>query len=220
MKKRYKLETIDTPDKEFKFSNNWFNVNSKKNWQFLLPALKPKKVLEVGSFEGQSACYIIKNNSWFDHIELHCIDTWEGGIENKKHRVDMKSVEKRFDENISIAQRFALKPSVVKKYKNDSFIQLTELVSNGFLNYFDFIYIDGSHQAPDVLTDAILCFNLLKVGGVMGFDDYSWTEKLPYGNDPIRCPKISIDAFTTIFTRKISIINTSNRQMYVQKVNA
>jgi predicted O-methyltransferase YrrM len=39
---------------------------------------------------------------------------------------------------------------------------------------FDLIYVDGSHQASDVLTDSIITFQLLRVGGVMTFDDYVW----------------------------------------------
>ena len=38
----------------------------------------------------------------------------------------------------------------------------------------DFIYVDGSHQAHDVLCDAILSFKLLRVGGIVCFDDYLW----------------------------------------------
>jgi predicted O-methyltransferase YrrM len=40
------------------------------------------------------------------------------------------------------------------------------------LESFDIIYIDGSHDAADVLEDAILSWRLLKDGGVLIFDDY------------------------------------------------
>jgi hypothetical protein len=33
---------------------------------------------------------------------------------------------------------------------------------------------DGSHRARDVLEDAVLSWPLLKVGGIMLFDDYLW----------------------------------------------
>ena len=35
----------------------------------------------------------------------------------------------------------------------------------------DVAYIDGSHRACDVLTDAVLSWPLLKVGGMIVFDD-------------------------------------------------
>ena len=40
------------------------------------------------------------------------------------------------------------------------------------INNFDLIYIDASHYAPDVLSDAVLAFKLLKPGGILIFDDY------------------------------------------------
>ena len=149
---------------------------------------------------------------------MHCVDTWEGGIEHKSANVNMSAVEERFEKNTGIAVSRSNTVNVIKKHKGLSLNALAGLISSGFTNYFDFIYVDGSHQAPDVISDAILCFNLLRVGGVMGFDDYTWAENLPYGKDPIRCPKISIDASTTIFARKVRIINTLNHQLYIQKV--
>ena len=202
---------------ELEFSNNWFEVTAEKIWRVLLPQMKPKKVLEIGSFEGRSACQIIIQNDWSPEIELHCVDSWEGGVEHKSN-FDMVDIEKRFDKNIKNVRRLTGNRSSVYKHKGTSLKKLVDLIADGHTNSFDFIYIDGSHQAPDVLSDAILSFNLLKVGGVIGFDDYTWAENLSYGIDPIRTPKISIDAFTNIFIRKIRILNTSNQQVYVQKV--
>jgi hypothetical protein len=59
---------------------------------------------------------------------------------------------------------------------------------------------------------------VLKIGGVMAFDDYLWAEDLPYGNDPIRCPKIAIDSFTNIYCRKIRIISAPLYQLYIEKI--
>jgi predicted O-methyltransferase YrrM len=56
--------------------------------------------------------------------------------------------------------------------KGSSIEQLSKLILTGLSEYFEFIYIDGSHQAPDVISDAILSFHLLKSGGVIAFDDY------------------------------------------------
>ena len=36
---------------------------------------------------------------------------------------------------------------------------------------YDIIYIDGSHEARDVLEDAVLAYRLLKIGGLLIFDD-------------------------------------------------
>ncbi len=95
--------------------------------------------------------------------------------------------------------------------------QLPKLLAEGKQGYFDFVYIDGSHQAPDVLLDAILGFEPLRTQGIIVFDDYLWQEPLPGGTDPIRCPKIAIDAFTNIYCRKLRIIGAPLYQLYMQK---
>jgi hypothetical protein len=46
-----------------------------------------------------------------------------------------------------------------------------------------------------------------------------WQEDLPTGTDPIRCPKIAIDAFTNIYSRKVRLIKAPLSQLYVQKIS-
>ncbi len=72
-------------------------------------------------------------------------------------------------------------------------------------------------RLPTSLADAVLAFKLLKVGGHLVFDDYVWAEELPYGQDPIRCPKPAIDAFTTLYCRKLKILEAPLYQLYVRK---
>ena len=79
--------------------------------------------------------------------------------------------------------------------------------------YFDFIYIDGWHRAEDILKDAILSFRLLDKNGIMIFDDYLWTQP-----DILQAPKISIDAFTTIFSSKLEILKAPSQQIYIRKI--
>jgi hypothetical protein len=103
------------------------------------------------------------------------------------------------------------------KHKGTSDIHLSRLIAAGRKSSFDLVYVDGSHQAPDVLMDAVLGFNLLRVGGVMIFDDYTWFEKLPQGKDPLRCPKLAIDSFINVNFRKIKIISAVLYQLYLVK---
>ena len=202
---------------EFDFTYDWFGLNAENTWRQLLPEIKPKKVLEIGSFEGRSTTFLIQNNNWCDDLELYCVDNWEGGIEHNEHGLDMKQTEMRFDKNIAIAKNRATRNSNIFKLKGFSDSMLANLLSSNKRNYFDFIYVDGSHQAPDVLMDAVLAFKLCRVGGVIGFDDYTWSENLPYGKNLLRCPKLAIDAFTTIFAGKIAVINAPVVQIYVVK---
>ena len=104
------------------------------------------------------------------------------------------------------------------KCKQDSTQAMSILVAGG-KELFDLIYIDGSHTAPDVLTDAVLAFQLLRVGGVMIFDDYLWSMEAPLYVDPLNMPKPAIDAFTMIFMRKVRVMpDLPNAQCYVEKI--
>ena len=207
------------PGTNYLFSNNWFDSN-KAAWSQIFQKINPTRILEVGSYEGKSTAFIIETLANINDLEIHCIDSWEGGIEHKQGgsaESNMQDVEARFAHNMKIAVNKSSRTVKLEVHKGMSNKELPKLVASDMQGYFDFIYIDGSHQAPDVLLDAVLGFELLKVGGVMAFDDYLWQEPLPGGTDPIRCPKISIDAFTNIYCRKLKCLRAPLHQLYVQK---
>lgn len=200
----------------YQFTNTWFQGQAQPAWDQLIPMVRPSKILEVGSYEGASASYLISSLAPHQPLELHCIDTWEGGVEHSG--TDMSAVEARFRHNVELAMRSAAHPVELFTHKGYSDVRLAELLANGKAGYFDFVYIDGSHQAPDVLFDAVVGFKLLKVGGVMVFDDYVWSETNGLPRDPINCPKMAVDAFINMNIRKVSFINGPIAQIYVRKV--
>ena len=202
----------------YEFTNNWFETSAKTIWSQILTQIKPKKNLEIGSYKGASTCYLIEKLSLFhDSLEIHSIDTWNGGVEHKEMNIDMQSVEARFRKNTSLAKKKSSKKIELIIHKAKSINALSKLITNKTSNYFDFIYIDGSHMASDVLSDAILSFELLKINGIMGFDDYLW--KLPNTDNLLTNPKIAIDTFTNIFSFRIQILVTLNHQVYIKKIN-
>jgi predicted O-methyltransferase YrrM len=201
----------------YEFSNDWFGV-ARKNWDDIMAQLKPSRVLEIGSFEGASTCYLIEKVGTAKALDLYCVDTWEGGEEHGYE--NMGSVEKRFDSNVKIARSKASHEVTFHKLKRFSDQALASLLADGKQGYFDFIYVDGSHRAPDVLCDAVLSFRLLRVGGVIAFDDYLWNDTRRQEIDPISSPKIAIDAFTNIYSRKLRIMRAPLYQLYIQKTSA
>lgn len=209
-------------DTRYDFTNNWFEGGAKGVWDWLIPQINPTRVLEIGSYEGASACYMINKIGARKELEIHCVDTWEGGVEhnsNGSYYQEMSKVEARFHKNIKIAMDAVSSPVKLMVHKGYSDKILSKFIAEGKQEYFDFIYIDGSHQAPDVLCDAVLGFRLLKKNGVMVFDDYLWQEQLPYGTDPVRCPKMAIDAFTNIYCREVRILQAPLYQLFVQKIS-
>jgi predicted O-methyltransferase YrrM len=202
----------------YSFTNNWFDATARGAWDHLFEKIRPAKVLEIGSYEGASACYLIERLGNVGPLEIHCVDTWGGGIEHQSAGVDMASVEARFRNNTAVAISRASQKVSLRVHKGSSDVKLVELLADGHRGTFDFVYIDGSHQAADVLTDAVLGFKLAKPGAMLVFDDYLWAENLPYGKDPLRCPKPAIDAFVNLNFRKLSILSAPLYQLFVQKL--
>lgn len=199
---------------EYEFTVDWFSLHCGA-WPALLSELKPKRILEIGSYEGRSTTFLIENCSTHQSIEILCVDTWGGSLEHDRHA--MATVEGRFDKNIAIARQRASHEVILRKVKKPSVMALAELIANGEPG-FDMIYVDGSHEAPDVLQDAVLSFQLLNVGGLLVFDDYLWRLEPDGKQDAFNMPKPAIDAFVNIFQRKLSVVGgLLNWQIYVRK---
>ncbi len=206
---------------EYKFTQDWFSW-APPIWEQLIEHLpERKKFLEIGSFEGRSTAWIIENMVDPEAVSgsVLCIDTWEGGEEHSNG--EMGGAEERFDHNVGIAQTKYWKRtgnldaySIVDKFKGKSDLALAHIRANDerYWNEFDFIYIDGSHIARDVLTDACMAWPLLKQGGIMVFDDYLWGEP----RDILHRPKPAIDAFVNIFSEEVEMIHVGY-QLIVRK---
>lgn len=200
---------------EYEFTNEWFTPYAPL-WKELAEWIKPARALEIGSYEGQSACFLIEQMGGGRPSEIHCIDTWGGSVEHAGD--DMGAVEARFDRNIKIALQKAEHPVDFHKHRGSSQEVLPTLLTTGFRDYFDLIYVDGSHQAPDVLFDAINSFALLKPEGLLIFDDYIWQME-PYGEqDHYNMPKPAIDAFFNIYRRKLKPVMAPLYQLYMLKL--
>lgn len=66
-------------DSAYEFSIDWFAAHIPA-WEQILSQWKPARIVEVGSYEGRSATYLIDKVAQQRPIELWCIDTWDGGI--------------------------------------------------------------------------------------------------------------------------------------------
>ncbi|MFC3067657.1 class I SAM-dependent methyltransferase [Phenylobacterium soli] len=202
---------------EYEFTTDWFSRFAPV-WSALLKQFPPSRILEIGSYEGRSACFIIDQCAAERAIELYCVDTWAGGVEHEREA--MSAVEARFDANVRKACEAAAHPVTVRKQKALSHEALARHLAEGRSEAFDLIYIDGSHQAPDVLTDAVLAFRLLKVGGIVIFDDYLWSMEPRGQQDFYNMPKPAVDAFVNIFQRKLQVLGAPLYQLYARKVSA
>lgn len=195
----------------YEFTNDWFGKTGRYIWERILPQLGPSRILEIGSYEGRSTCFLI--DVLQKPLEIHCVDTWEGGAEHSE--IDMAAVQKRFQRNTSSALAQASTAIDLRVHVGRSDDILAAMQSE-YKDYFDFVYVDGSHTAADVLCDAVLAFRLLRSGGVMCFDDYLWRDGEPM--DPINCPKAAIDAFTMLYCRQLNVMPLPPTQLFVEKL--
>ena len=193
---------------EYQFTKDWFGW-APPVWEQLIPHLpgKPgnRTFIEIGSFEGRSMVWTAENMMQTGD-EIFCIDTWEGGEEHGDQ--NMSEVEKRFDHNSAIV--YGNHDISILKHKGTSTSYLARFIEGG--EAADFIYIDGSHIAKDVLTDACMAWALLRPKGIMVFDDYMWGNP----RDILHRPKPAIDAFCNIFAEEAEIVHVGY-QLVVRK---
>lgn len=189
-----------------KFTQDWFshNINNFQNIKKELGSVE--RILEIGCFEGRATCWMLENMLNTDGI-IYVVDTFKGSDEHAG--MELSSLRQTFNENIDEARK---ETQGVMLYEKTSYEALANIIGDGIRDYFDFIYIDGSHTAPDVITDACMAFNLLKPNGIMLFDDYMWLGMPGILNQP----KIAVDAFTTLFSEKCAV-RMVGYQLAIQK---
>ena len=181
-------------------TTDYFSINT-FYWKKILKILpRDFKYLEIGSWEGNSALFILTN---FNVKNVVCVDIWED--------INFKDIQKSNYENYKKnIEEFLNK---VKTYKgtSDSF----------FLNQrenFDVIYIDGSHETDQVYKDIKNSWKVLNNKGVLICDDYFYGDI--YKN-PKNVPSIAINKFIKEESKNnsIKILCVNNSQIFLRKIN-
>ena len=185
------------------YTVNWFDQNI-PTWNNALSFLKDREgisALEIGSFEGKSARWLLENILTHSSASITCVDTFLG---SEEHTEELKNnLFQRFQHNMT---PFESKVIIHKGFSGDVLRTLS--------GKYDIVYIDGDHHAPSVLEDAVLAFPLVKYGGIMIFDDYLWTGG---GQHEVNNPKVAIDAFLRCYRNKFNIL-LMGHQVIVQKI--
>jgi predicted O-methyltransferase YrrM len=179
-----------------------------KHWDKYLSKFVGKKIncLDIGSYTGDSTCWMLNNLCSNPYSRVFSVDTWEGSPEYTNYT---NEIENKFDKAIEKTNR---KDQHVKM-KMTSSKALIKLKEFGFI-IFDFIFIDASHEAKDVITDAILSWDILNEEGILIFDDYKW-DKLK--EEHFR-PKLAIDAFVATFKPQLKTLYMGY-QYIIEKIN-
>ncbi|WP_373564252.1 class I SAM-dependent methyltransferase [Myxococcus sp. CA039A] len=173
----------------YRFSTDWMS-KCEAEWREVLSPLMGQpgaRVLEIGSFEGRSAIWLLENVLTHPTSRITCVDLFEG------------NAARLFDENIATSGA----GERVEKRVGLSHVALRRLPPEPV---YDFIYVDGSHETYDVLEDAVLCWRLLKPGGVMTFDDYGMAAAQLADFQDISRPDLGIDAFLSAAARHLQVV--------------
>jgi hypothetical protein len=148
----------------------------------LIREAKPELIIEVGSWKGASAV-TMANAMKAEGLSgrILCIDTWLGALEFWSDQSDplrfraleckngYPSVFYRFLANVCHAgHQQRIVPFPLPSSAAALWLMRTDLRA-------DLIYIDASHEEEDVYQDLIDYGTLLKPGGRMFGDDWSWS---------------------------------------------
>jgi hypothetical protein len=144
----------------------------------IIMEIKPKLVIEVGSWKGLSAINMaktIKENKLSSKI--YCVDTWLGALEFWDDLYDTPERDLLLKNGYpQIYYQFL--SNVVHNNVQDIILPfpITSTIAYRFFSKknisADVIYIDGSHEEQDVLIDIENYYKLLNDGGVIFGDDY------------------------------------------------
>ena len=155
---------------------------SNKIFGKLISEIKPKTIIEVGTWKGLSAINMGRNVKELNlNTKIFCVDTWLGAIEfwGKLSNTPERNLLLK---NGYPQIYYQFLSNVVHNKLEDYILPIPNTSENGF-RYFKYlniksemIYIDASHEEDDVYKDLNNYYELLENNGIMFGDDYqsSW----------------------------------------------
>jgi predicted O-methyltransferase YrrM len=195
----------------YRFTHDYFSANllAWHDWFERHIRAAPLRALEIGSWQGGSACWLLDQVIGPRGGSLTCVDPFEGSSEHADFLPGLLArlgvtLEGLFDDNILRTGRADLLDKRVG-YSQDVLPRL-------YGEKFDFVYIDGAHEAKFVIQDAVLCWQLLASGGVMLFDDVPST----FATHPEQNTARAIDFFLSVFAEDIEVLERG-RQLLLRR---
>lgn len=185
---------------------NWFAMVAQENFDRALSPLAGQdnlKFAQIGTFTGDASLWLVKSVLTGKNCRLDDVDTWEGSDEEAHDAMDFSEVERVYDEKL------ASYASGIRKFKMTS----RQFFKQCDTEDYDFIYIDGDHTAQGVLEDTLDAHRHLKIGGIIGFDDYQWRS----GKGALYDPQLAIDVFGLVYQEKYETL-FDNYQVWVRKI--
>ena len=179
-------------------TTDYFSINAYYWNKILKKNFKKFSYLEIGSLEGNSALYILKNHLTKNVV---CIDLWD--LDNF-----LSNAKKNLDNFIKNLKEFDNRYSYFKMKSDDFFRNNKE--------FFDVIYIDGWHGASQVRKDIENSWKFLNVGGIVICDDYFY-EGDSFKKSDKDIPAPEINNFIRKNQKNLKILCVNNNQIFLKK---
>jgi len=183
---------------------NWFDsTDSVRNFETYAPKTdKPIKCLQIGAYTGDATKWMAENILSHPDSYLIDVDTWEGSDEPVHKSMDWNDVYETYKEKN-------------KLYIDRNQVIPTRMTSDKYFaskqgEEFDLIYIDGDHTAFGVVRDITNAYRVLKVGGILALDDYTWS----LGKGELYDPKPAIDWFFQILNGRLETLVINGQAWY------
>lgn len=189
----------------YKFTQTWYlNSEIRKNLLNHIDKTKKYNILEIGSFEGLSACGFSDNIMNHHDSILDCVDPFilSGTNEKITTKNVISNTEEIFINNINLSKN----ANKIKLYKqtSDDFFKTNQ-------KFYDLIYIDGCHEPEFIKNDIDNSFKFIKKNGIIWMDDYGGNTT---NNGKI---KIHIDNYLKNYENSYIIIH-KNYQLAIKKI--
>lgn len=150
-------------------------------FRMLFEHLKPRHVIEVGTWKGASAIHMaeLAKEIGIPDFEICCVDTWLGSVEHW----DDKDSQGQFD-SLNLKNGFptlyyTFLRNVVSSGHQDVIVPFP-IASSAGARFFirkgvqvDAVYLDAAHEYEEVATDIKLYWKVLRSGGILFGDDFS-----------------------------------------------
>lgn len=153
------------------------------------------RFVEIGALEGRTSVWLLDNVLTGKDCRLTCVDI--DPHENLEYNLKSHSN----------------KAHIAKSFSHEWFYD--ELYDGGEL--YDFIYLDGDHNATGLLEDIVLAWRAIKTGGYLYLDDYEMQIRDPWfyimhsefkDNPRLNFihPHVAIDAFLNIYRGQYELL--------------
>jgi len=155
--------------KYFRINNRGFGEDAFHSmWYFIFNIYKPKKILEIGVYRGQTLTLfsLLTKILQISKAEIHGISPFTNDGDEVSNYLKLDYYE---DVNLNIDNFKLTNISLHKGYSTDSDI-ISKVIES---HCWDLIYIDGNHDYEVVLEDFNNCAQNLKKGGIVVLDDAS-----------------------------------------------